>query len=55
MGIFEILNVMLVGWFVGFMTFCFIEIFTGMRRMKKEQVRHDLEMARIKAARSVRG
>lgn len=53
MGFLEIINVLLLGWFVGFMSFCFIDIFCSMRKIKKERVRHDMEMARLKAARSV--
>lgn len=54
MGFLEILNVLALGWFVGFMSFAFIDILCSMRKMKRERVRHDMEIARIKAARSVR-
>lgn len=53
MGLFEIFNVVLFGWFVGFLTYAFIDMFSMRKQMEKERVRHDLAMARIKAVKSV--
>lgn len=53
MGMLEIINVLIIGWFVGFVSFALIETAMTLKNIKKERVRHDMEMARIKAARSV--
>lgn len=53
MGMLEILNVLLLGWFVGFVSFAFIDCFMISRRIRKDRERTDMEIARIKAARSV--
>lgn len=53
MGMLEIINVLIIGWFVGFVSFAFIETAMTLKNIKKERCRHDMEMARIKAARSV--
>lgn len=37
-----------MGWCFGFISFAFIDIFTSMKRAKKEQARHEAEMARLK-------
>lgn len=42
-----------MGWCFGFISFAIIDLISMNKRQKKEQVRHDMEMARIKAARSV--
>jgi len=54
MTLFEILNVLLFGWFVGFLTYAIIDFFSTKKSMEKERVRHDLAIARIKAAKMVR-
>lgn len=53
MSILEILNVLMIGWLVGFVSFAFLDCLSMSKRAKKERARHDLEIARIKAVRSV--
>jgi hypothetical protein len=49
----RVLSYIVFGWGVGFFSFAVIDFFRITKEIKENRVRHDLEMARIKASRSV--
>lgn len=53
MSMLEIVGVLAVGWSFGFVSFAIIDCFRIMKDMKESRKRHDMEIARIKATRSV--
>lgn len=53
MGLLEIIGVLAVGWMFGFISFAIIDCFRIMKEIKENRKRTDMEIARIKAARSV--
>lgn len=53
MGILDIIGILIVGWMFGFVSFAIIDSFRIMKEIKENRKRTDMEIARIKAARSV--
>jgi hypothetical protein len=49
----RVFSYIVFGWGVGFVSFAVIDFFRISKEIKENKVRHDIEMARIKAARSV--
>jgi hypothetical protein len=50
---FRVLSIVLFGWGIGFLSYAIIDCFRITKEIKVNKERHDMEMARIKASRSV--